>query len=141
MRLRFLTIALMITFAAFFDACMSAHSGSLQYLDQYVGKEPAVVGLWETEPLHTQLKELMGDKYDPFIKDMKGGGPLTRDQYIYSLAYITQDSSRGYAFLLVDTKSNKIQAAIMTNKEIEKFQSPGEVFVVPAAIQNKLDSL
>jgi hypothetical protein len=130
-----------ISILCLLSACHGTHSSSLTYLEQYVGKQPAAVGLWDTEPLHTQLKDLTGDKYDQFVQYMKGSGELSRDRYLYALSEIAQDSTRGYAFILVDTKTNKIQVGIETNVSIQKFQSPAEVFETPAAVQQKLDSI
>lgn len=124
----------------FFTACHNKPSG-LAYLNQYAGQTPTSAGIWTTEPLHTQLKEMTGDRYDQFVKYMASAGPLTQDRYLYALAPIAHDSTRGYAYLLVDTKTNKIEASMHTTFEIENFQSPGEAFTVPAAIQGQLDSL
>ena len=102
----------------------------LAYLEQYTGQTPAAAGIWNTEPLHTQLKEMIGDRYDQFVRYMGNAGPLTRDKYLYSFAPI----AGGYAYLLIDTHTNKIAASIHTAIEIENFQSPGESFTLPAAI-------
>jgi hypothetical protein len=124
-----LTIALLVL-----AACHTKPKG-LGYLDQYAGRKPG--DIWATEPLHTQLKEILGDRYDPFVKDMAGAGALTRDKYLYS--YATIDS--GYAYILIDTHTGKLAAAIYTRASIENFQSPGEAFDVPAGLKSQLDSL
>lgn len=118
-------------------ACHGGHGDSLAYLGQYAGKSPAAAGIWETEPLHTKLKDITGDRYDQFVKYMKASGPLTQDKYLYSIAPV--DS--GFAYILIDMKTNKIAAAIYTKAAIENFQDPGESFTTPAGIQGQLDSL
>jgi hypothetical protein len=122
-------------------ACHRKPSDSLAYLGQYAGQTPTAAGIWTTEPLHTQLKEMTGDRYDQFVKYMGNAGPLTQDDYLYALAPIAHDSTRGYAFILIDTKTNKIEASMHTTFAIENFQSPGEAFTLPAPIQSRLDSL
>ncbi|WP_133993493.1 hypothetical protein [Dinghuibacter silviterrae] len=115
-------------------ACHTKPKG-LGYLEQYAGQAPGAI--WGTEPLHSQLKDLLGDRYDPFVKDMAGAGALTKDKYLYT--YATIDS--GYAYILIDTHTDKIAAAIYTKAAIENFQSPGEAFDVPAVLKSQLDSL
>lgn len=118
-------------------ACHHRPADSLAYLGRYVGQTPAAAGIWTTEPLHTQLKDLTGDRYDQFVKYMAGAGALTEDDYLYAVAPI--DS--GLAYILVDTHTNKINASIYTKAAIEHFQSPGEAFKTPMEIQRLLDSL
>jgi hypothetical protein len=138
---RFALSALILTLAALtltLPACNS-HKG-LKYLEAYVGQLPSASGMWKSEPLHTQLKELTGDQYDQFVKYMDAASPLVKDTLLYTLAPIAHDSTKGYAYILIDTKTNNIQAAMETNMAIQKFQSPREAFIVPQAIQQKLDS-
>jgi hypothetical protein len=139
--MRRFTISLMIMSALLLTLNGCKRSNSLHYLNNYIGKQPQAIGLWDSEPLHSQLKELTGDQYDQFIKYMKDAAPLARDKYVYSYGRIAQDSTRGYAFLLVDADKGKMLAAIITNYQIQKFQSPAEAFTVPAPLQSKLDSL
>jgi hypothetical protein len=140
--MRRLTLSLVII-SGLFVALMSGckRSASLRYLDGYIGKQPGAAGIWDSEPLHSQLKDLVGDQYTQFTNYMKDATPLARDKYLYSYGRIEQDSTRGYALLLVDTDKGKMLAAIVTNYQIQKFQSPAEAFTVPAELQSKLDSL
>jgi hypothetical protein len=117
------------------------HTNSLRYLDEYTGKRPASAGLWDSEPLHSQLKDLTGDQFDQFIKYMKDAVPLAKDKYFFTYSLISQDSTRGLAYILVDADKSKILAGITTNYQIQKFQSPGEAFTLPAPLQSRLDSL
>ena len=118
-------------------ACHGGHGDSLAYLSAYAGKSPAAAGIWDTEPLHTKLKDILGDRYTPFVNDMKAAGPLTQDKYLYAVAPV--DS--GFAYILIDTHTSKLAAAIYTKAAIENFQSPGESFTTPAGIQSQLDSM
>jgi hypothetical protein len=106
------------------------HGDSLAYLDAQVGQVPTA-GFWKTEPLHTKLKDLTGDRYNQFVSDMGKAGPLMRDKYLYLLSPI--DS--GYAYLLIDTKTGKLSASMHSSIQIENFQSPGEAFDLPPEIQ------
>jgi hypothetical protein len=127
--------ALILTLAA-----CNNHKG-LKYLEAYVGQLPSTTGMWKSEPLHSQLKELTGDQYDQFVKYMDAAAPLVKDTLLYTIAPIAHDSTKGYAYILIDTKTNNIQAAMETNMAIQKYQSPKEAFIVPQAIQQKLDSI
>jgi hypothetical protein len=118
-------------------ACHSGHGDSLAYLDKYAGQSPGAAGIWDTEPLHTKLKDITGDRYDQFVKYMKAAGPLTRDKYLYAIAPV--DS--GFAYILIDTHTAKLAASIYTKAAIENFQSPGEAFSTPAGVQSQLDSM
>jgi hypothetical protein len=138
---RRLTFSLIVMSGLLMAGSGCKRSNSLHYLNDDIGRQPQAIGLWDTEPLHSQLKDLTGDQYDQFIKYMKDAAPLVRDKYVYSYSRIAQDSTKGYAFLLVDTDKGKILAAIVTNYQIQKFQSPAETFTVPTPLQNKLDSL
>lgn len=138
---RYLIAAVALFLLAGLSACHQKHGDSLAYLDQYVGQKPGA-GLWSSEPLHTKLKDLTGDRYDQFVQYMQQAEPLTSNgKYLYTLAPIAKDSTRGYAFILVNTKTGKLAASIHTTVEIENFQSPGEAFEVPEPIRSQLDSL
>ena len=118
-------------------ACHGGHGDSLTYLNEYAGKSPAAAGIWNTEPLHTRLKDITGDRYDQFVTYMKAAGPLTQDKYLYAIAPI--DS--GFAYILIDTKTSKTAASIYSKVAIENFQDPGETFTTPAGVQSQLDLL
>ena len=132
---------LIVACALFLGLASCKRSTSLHYFDAYVGKDPAASGAWDSEPLHHQMKELMGNQYDQFMNYMKGAGPFVKGQYVYTYGRIAQDSTRGYAFILVDTKKDKMLTAIITNYQIQKFQDPAEAFTVPVELQDKIDSI
>lgn len=115
------------------------HGGSLSYLDQYVGRTPASVDLWTTEPLQSDLKDQLSDQYKNFINDMARAVPLRKDSILYT--YSPLDTSEGYAYLLIDTKTNKFQAGIYTAHSILTFNSPGESFNIPKELEPLLDSI
>ncbi|WP_247234148.1 hypothetical protein [Telluribacter sp. SYSU D00476] len=90
---------------------------SMQYLDSHLGETPSQNNLLETEPLNTRLKVILGDRLNEFKEVMKQGDPLKKDQVYYTMS----TSGNKSAFLIVDPKTNVIQATMIGPNGREDF--------------------
>jgi len=111
---------------------------SLFYLEQYIGRSPATVGLWQTEPLHTQLTQLLGKSYPVFEQTMQQAQPLRKERVLYTFGTSSDQTGDTLCILLVDVENNKLHVSIVKKGEREQFQSPGEELYVPQEIEQLL---
>jgi hypothetical protein len=118
----------------------SSQSG-LAYIEQYIGQRPAGAGLWETEPLRTMLKELLGADFDLYLDVMQEAMPLQKDRVIYTVGVAPDDQIPGVGYLLIDTENDKIRAfAVFGDAEIE-VQSEGGDLDIPEAVKKKVQEV
>jgi hypothetical protein len=118
-----------------------AVGGELAYIDDLVGKRPAEVNLWQSEPLQARLKKLLGNNFETYVQLMQEAGPLTRDRVIYTLGTAPDDQIPGVAYLLVDTGADRIKAYAVYGDLVIDAQSPGDAFYIPHPVTNRLSEL
>ncbi|HEV7350084.1 hypothetical protein [Telluribacter sp.] len=109
---------------------------SMQYLTTHLGERPGQNNLLETEPLNTRLKLILGDRLNEFKDLMKNGEPLKMDQVYYTMS----SSGNKSGYLLIDPKTNVIQATIIGPNGREDFpRSTGErPLYVPTTVNDRM---
>ena len=109
---------------------------SLAYVEQYLGKRPGEVKLWQTEPLQSRLRELLGEDFDFYVDIMQEAAELKKDRVIYTLGNAPDDAIPGIGYLLVDVENNKIRAfAVFGDLKLE-VQSEGEDLYIPGEVRS-----
>lgn len=110
---------------------------SMQYLDSHLGETPTQNNLLETEPLNTRLKAILGNRLNEFKEVMKKGEPLKKDQVYYTMS----TSGNKSAFLIIDPKTNVIQATLIGPNGREDFpaKSGQTALHVPASVNERMN--
>ncbi len=111
---------------------------SLHYINEFIGEKPMAVDLWNTEPLQSELKKILGNQFDSFLQDVASAQELKRDQVIYTIAALSDSLTeiKGYTVALFDTAINKVEVFFLKNKEARNFQSEGEGLYIPDEVRN-----
>jgi hypothetical protein len=113
---------------------------NLQYLEKYLGQQPAEVSLWHTEPLHSRLQELLGDQYYLFLGIMQEAGPLKEERVLYTIGTHPDPKIRGLGILLVDVENNSLHISLVFDHKREQFQTIGADFYVPREVTQYLEN-
>jgi len=71
----------------------------LSYLRRYLGKRPCEVKLWNTEPLNSNLHQILGKEHTVFIELMKNAYPLKEEKLIYSIGSHPDLSRIGFEYM------------------------------------------
>jgi hypothetical protein len=110
----------------------------LAYLEQYLGKRPGEVNMWATEPLHSRLRELLGEQYDAYLEMMQEAMPLAKDRVLYTIAAAPDHAIPGVGYLLVDTRPGHLKAYFLFGDYELSAQSPGEDLYLPKAVRDRV---
>ncbi len=116
------------------------HDG-LAYIEEYLGERPAAVDLWQTQPLQSMLKELLGSDYQAYLDIMQEAMPLTKDRVIYTMGVAPDDAVPGIGYLLIDTENDKLRAFGVFGDMKINAQSPGENLYLPDAVKTKVEQV
>lgn len=112
-----------------------AEDQSLVYLEKYLGRYPRSVKLFDTEPLHKRLSELLGNQYTVFLACVQVSSPLKQSEAgIYYLAGRKRNSN-DYAYLLIDPILNQMEAGLILEGSLKRFRGPGNEIPVPPEIR------
>jgi hypothetical protein len=111
---------------------------SLFYLEQYIGQSPATVDLWRTEPLHSQLRQLLGKSYPIFEQTMQQAQPLRKERVLYTFGATSDQAGNRLCILLIDVENNKLHVSLVNEGERKQFQTPGEDLYIPQEIEHLL---
>ncbi len=114
-----------------------AEASSLSYIEKYVGRYPRTAKMFESEPLQSQLTELIGDQYRTFLQCLQVGSLLKRSEAgIYYLAGRGRgENSNNRAYLLIDPVLNQIEAGLILKGNVKRFRGPGNEIPVPPEIR------
>jgi hypothetical protein len=94
----------------------------LSYLDDHVGKYPADVELWTTEPLASRLRALLGDQYDLFVENMAVVGPIAKEEgMIYVMGNKEHRGGIDSAVLVVDEANDNIKVWLLNDGNTQEF--------------------
>lgn len=116
------------------------HDG-LAYIEEYLGRRPAAVDLWQTQPLQNMLENLLGDHYQAYLDIMQEAMPLAKDRVIYTMGVAPDDAVPGIGYLLIDTENDKLRAfGVFGDMKIDA-QSPGENLYLPEAVKAKVEQV
>lgn len=112
-----------------------AEDQSLIYLEKYLGRYPRSVKLFETEPLHKRLTELLGTQYTTFLTCLQVSSPLKQSEAgIYYLAGRKRNSD-DRAYLLIDPILNQMEAGLILEGSHKRFRGPGNEIPIPPEIR------
>jgi len=101
-------------------------SAGLEYLQGFVGKHPADLKLWDTEPLHVRLRTLLGPRYPSFVTNMRVNGPLARyGDVVWTSGNKPHDGTRNAALFLADTKSDVIEVYLLSQGALSEHAEKG----------------
>ncbi len=110
---------------------------SFEYLNDFVGKTPNAVGLWQTEPLHSQLSKLVGDSLLPAtLKELRTAKALKRDHVLYTIAPHSNSVTQGYIVALFDTIKPGIAIIYIQQDTTVEIQQQGARFYWPDEVRN-----
>lgn len=114
-----------------------AEENSFRYIEQYVGRYPGPAKLFDTEPLHERLTELLGDQYRTFLQSMEVTSPIKRSEAgIYYFAGRGRGTgSDNRAYLLIDPVLNQMEAGLILEGSYKRFRGPDKEIPVPPEIR------
>jgi hypothetical protein len=114
-----------------------AETGSkLAYLRAQVGKYPRDVALFDTEPLHTRLVELLAEQYPMLVESFGTQGPLSIDgPTLYAIGNKPHAAGDEQAILLVDVDRDVINVKLMNAEEMRDFRERNQAVEVPSDVQ------
>ncbi len=111
----------------------------LDYIAEYLGKRPAEVNLWQTEPLRSELQRLLGDEFNFYTEIMQEAMPLKKDRVIYSIGIAPDDAIPGIGYLLVDTENDKLKVFGVFGDHKVEAQSRGEALYLPQEVKDQVE--
>lgn len=112
---------------------------SLAYLNQYVGKTPDAVGLWQTEPLRSQLMNLVGSSVLPSVlQKFRTAKTLKRDHVLYTIAVLPDSARQGYAVALFDTVKSGVNIVFIQRDTVLEIKAEAVKFYWPDEVRNLL---
>ncbi len=117
------------------------NTDSLEYLIKFIGKKPASVNLWETQPLKSKLEKILRSEFAVFKDFMKDAKEIKQDKVLYTYSTIPDGVVRGLAYLIIDIKQNKISVAIILGRVRSDFESKGTPIYVPGELQKELKKI
>lgn len=110
---------------------------SFGYLNEFVGKSPDAVGLWQTEPLHAQLSKLVGDSLlQPVLRKLQTAQVLKRDHVLYTIAPLPDSMVYGYAVALFDTIEPAVDIMYIQKDTVQEIKSGGDQLYWPDEVRN-----
>ncbi len=111
---------------------------SLGYLEQHIGKRPSDAKLWESEPLQTRLRELLGAHYDLFRMLMQQAELLQQEQVLYTIGRSAGNTTHDFAVLLIDLELDRLQVFISGTSGLNQYSTNGEKLFIPQEVQQLL---
>ncbi|QLG89130.1 hypothetical protein HQ393_13250 [Chitinibacter bivalviorum] len=117
-------------------------NGDWAQLTQYKGKFPQDIGLLtEVSPIMPELKQILGDDFNAFMKHMSAPSTLQFDRVLYVLGNKPQAGKQDSAWLLIDAENRKLEAGLIQNGEVKVFSSKGEALYRPAEVTQLIEKL
>ena len=111
-------------------------ASKLAYLRAQVGKYPRDVALFETEPLHSRLVELLAEQYPMLVESFGTQGPLSIDgPTLYAIGNKPHAAGDEQAILLVDVDRDVINVKLMNAEEMRDFRERNEAVELPSDVQ------
>jgi len=108
----------------------------LAYLRAQVGKYPREVALFETEPLHARLVELLAEQYPMLVESFGTQGPLSIDgPTLYAIGNKPHAAGDEQAILLVDVDRDVINVKLMNAEEMRDFRERNQAVELPSDVQ------
>lgn len=115
-------------------------NGDWVQLSQYKGKFPQDIGLFtEVSPIMPELKQILGDDFNAFMKQMSAPSSLQYDRVLYVLGNKPQAGKQESAWLLIDPENRKLEAGLIQNGEVKVFSSKGEMLYRPAEVTQVIE--
>ena len=94
-------------------------------LDGLVGKYPSDSGLFETGPIASDLKALLGDRLAAFKTDMQVQSPLQQEGGVLSVSgNKVHEGGREMAYLLIDPAQGALEVGLWTGGVLKTYASP-----------------
>lgn len=117
-------------------------NGDWVQLTQYKGKFPQDIGLLtEVSPIMPELKKILGDDFNAFIKQMSAPSTLQYDRVLYVLGNKPQAGKQDSAWLLIDAENRKLEAGVIQHGQVKVFSSKGEALYRPAEVTQLIEKL
>lgn len=119
----------------------TATDGGLDYIAEFLGKRPAEVNLWQTEPLRSELQQLLGDDFGFYTEIMQEAMPLKKDRVIYAIGIAPDHAIPGIGYLLVDTENDKVKVFGVFGDHKVEAQSRGEPLYLPQEVKDQVERI
>ena len=112
-------LAILVVLAAIPALAQAQKPAGLDYLQAFVGKYPPDVKLWETEPLNTRLKALLGPQHATFLVNMETAGPLARyGDVVWTSGNKAHEGGSDAALLLAETKADILEVHLLSKGKL-----------------------
>ena len=111
----------------------------LDYIAEYLGKRPAEVDLWQSEPLRSELQRLLGDEFSFYTEVMQEAMALKKDRVLYSIGIAPDHAVPGIGYLLVDTENDKLKVFGVFGDHKVEAQSRGEPLYLPQEVKDQVE--
>ena len=111
-------LAILVVLVAIPALAQAQMPAGLDYLHAFVGKNPPDVKLWETEPLNTRLKALLGPEHATFLANMQTVGPLARYGDVVWTSGKAQEGGSDAALLLAETKADILEVHLLSKGKL-----------------------
>ena len=124
------------------DCILEADPGAddLEYLFGMVERTPRESGLFESEPLHGRLRELLGDAYPTLLDNMHIQGPLSRaGGLVYAEG--TGAAPGQAAVLMVAPKLDRLVVILVTGGSMKQYAEDNESLPPPPAVREFLENV
>lgn len=150
--MRFITIVLALS-AMTIGACSSqqtppeqtaalATAPSLASLNNFAGKYPAEIKLWEKQPLQGRLPALLGEHYEAFLVNMQVTGPLTASGNIaYVMGNKAHSGGSEAAIFLAEIESNRLHVWLLVNEILTEYHEPGPKIKLPYEVETMINEM
>lgn len=121
----------------------SAQEDDQQLADirKYLGKRPSEIHLWDTEPLNSHLRRILGSEHSAFIELMKNANPLREDKLIYTMGSHPDLSRIGFGYLIIDPDHNLIRAGMVKPGKHYVYGAKAGELETPQEIDRKCKSI
>lgn len=119
-----------------------ATAPSLASLNNFVGKYPAEIKLWEKQPLQGRLRALLGEHYEVFLVNMQVTGPLTASGNIaYVMGNKAHSGGSEAAIFLAEIESNRLHVWLLLNEILTEYHEPGPKIKLPHEVETMINEM
>lgn len=113
----------------------------LSVVRKYLRKRPSEVNLWNTEPLRSNLYQILGSEYEPFVELMQNATPLKEEKLIYTIGSHPDLSRIGFGYMIIDAEKNLLRVGIVKPGYHRTFGAGTNDLNTPDEIERKFKSM
>jgi hypothetical protein len=108
-------------------------------LRAHVGRYPRDVELFDSEPLHSRLTALLGDRYFALLMNFGTQGPISEQgSVLYALGNKPHAGGDSQAILLVDLAQDLVHVKLLEEREMSDFRERDAEIVLPEEVETTI---